>query len=148
MKPNILLHLHFVWYPYGHKLEGTRIYNTDMEAMKTRFSRKLHIAFATMLMITLALAWYFYDSVQWFEYDVERITIANSVLNGHRTLAAQTTLKLSMIDESVANDAISDLPRWHENSRLLRVAIIDIRHALAAEGALGTIDGETDESAQ
>ena len=35
-----------------------------------------------MLAVTLALAWYFYDSVQWFEYDVERIAIANSVLNG------------------------------------------------------------------
>lgn len=116
-----------------------------MVAMKTRFSRKLHVAFGAMLAITLALAWYFYDSVQWFEYDVERITIANSVLNGHRTLSAQTTLKLSMIDESVANGAVSDLPHWHENTRLLRVAIIDIRQGLEEEGALGRIDRETDE---
>jgi signal transduction histidine kinase len=103
---------------------------------KTRFSRKLHLAFAAMLAITLALAWYFYDSVQWFEYDVERITIANAVLNGHRNLSAQTTLKLSLIEESVANGAIRDLPRWHENVRTLRESIINIRHALADKNAL------------
>ena len=80
-----------------------------------------------MLAITLALSWYFYDSVQWFEYDVERITIANSVLNGHRTLSAETARKLSLIDESVANGTIRDLPRWHENIRLLRRSIVMAR---------------------
>ena len=116
-----------------------------MAAMKTRFSRKMHLAFAAMLLITLALAWYFYDSVQWFEYDVERITAANSVLNGHRLLSAQATQKLSLIDESVANGEISDLPRWHDNVRILRVAIIDIRQALAEEDALRSFDNKTDE---
>ncbi len=113
--------------------------------MKTRFSRKLHVAFAAMLTITLALAWYFYDTIQWFEYDVERITIANTVLNGHRTLSAQTAQKISLIDESVANGAISDLPRWHNNVRVIRIAIIGIRHALADENALRRLNNVTDE---
>jgi len=113
--------------------------------MKTRFSKKLHVAFGAMLLITLVLAWYFHDSVQWFEYDVERITIANSVLNGHRTLSAQTAQKLSMIDRSVANGAMNDMPRWHDNVRNLRTAIIGIRHALADENALHVVEGETDE---
>jgi len=116
-----------------------------MAGIKTRFSRKLHIAFGAMLAITLALAWYFYDSVQWFEYDVERITIANTILNGHRALSLQTTQKLALIDESVANGSITDLPRWHENVRLLRVTIIDIRHALADEVALLGIENEKDD---
>lgn len=116
-----------------------------MASIKVRFSRKLHLAFAVMLTITLALAWYFYDSVQWFEYDVERITIANSVLNGHRTLSAQAALKLSLIDESIANGAISDLPRWHENVRALRVSIIDIRHALADKNALHNLSDASDQ---
>lgn len=98
-----------------------------------------------MLVITLALAWYFYDSVQWFEYDVERITIANSVLNGHRTLSSQTAEKLKLIEESVANEAIRDLPRWHDNIQVLRTTIIDIRHALAQEEELHTIGNETGE---
>lgn len=116
-----------------------------MSLQKTRFSRKLHLAFAAMLAITLALAWYFYDSVQWFEYDVERITIANALLNGHRTLSAQTALKLSQIEESVANGSIRDLPRWHENVRALRESVIDIRHALADKNALQNLEVARDE---
>lgn len=107
-----------------------------MPARKTSFSRKLHVAFGAMLVITLALALYFYDSVQWFEYDVERITIANSVLNGHRTLSSRAAQKLTLIEESVANEAIRDLPRWHDNIRVLRTTILDIRHALAKEDEL------------
>ncbi|NOR18879.1 MAG: HAMP domain-containing protein [Xanthomonadales bacterium] len=117
----------------------------DMSAMKTKFSRKLHVAFGAMLAITLALAWYFYDSVQWFEYDVERITIANSVLNAHRTLSAETTRKLSLIDESVASGHIADLPRWHDNIRVIRSSIVAIRQALADENALRRMDRETGE---
>jgi signal transduction histidine kinase len=113
--------------------------------MKMRFSRKLHMAFATMLAVTLALAWYFYDSVQWFEHDVERITIANSVLNGHRVLSTQTTRKLRLINESVTSGRISDLPRWHENVLVLRTTIIDIRHNLADEVALRGLDSGTGE---
>lgn len=94
------------------------------------------MAFAAMLAITLMLAWYFYDSVKWFEYDVERITIANAVLNGHRTLSTQTALRLSLIDESIAKGEISDLSGWHENVRVIRLAIIEIRNALADKNAL------------
>jgi signal transduction histidine kinase len=118
-----------------------------MATRKTSFSRKLHLAFGAMLLITLALAWYFYDSVQWFEYDVERVTIANSLLNGHRNLSAQTAQKLRMIEESVANETIGDLPRWHDNVQILRTAIIDIRRAITEENELlggGVGTGETE----
>jgi signal transduction histidine kinase len=119
--------------------------NKKMPARKTSFSRKLHVAFGAMLVITLALALYFYDSVQWFEYDVERITIANSVLNGHRTLSSQAAQKLTLIEESVANEAIRDLPRWHDNNQVLRTTILDIRHALAKEDELRNNGIETSE---
>jgi len=107
-----------------------------METRKTSFSRKLHLAFGAMFIITLALAWYFYDSVQWFEYDVERITVANSVLNGHRILSTQTAQKLSLIEDSVTNEVIGDLQRWHDNVQILRTSIIDIRLVLADENEL------------
>ena len=114
-----------------------------MVASKTSFSRKLHLAFGAMLIVTLALAWYFYDSVHWFEYDVERITIANSVLNGHRILSEQTSQKLSLIEDSVANETIGDLPRWHDNVQVLRTSFIDIRHALAEENELHSAGTQT-----
>jgi signal transduction histidine kinase len=119
--------------------------DTEMAARKTSFSRKLHIAFGAMLVITLALAWYFYDSVQWFEYDVERITIANSVLNGHRILSAQTAEKISLIEDSVSNGKVSDLQRWHDNTQVLRTSVIEIRQALAEENELrGSDEGAID----
>jgi len=100
-----------------------------MTATKTRFSRKLHMAFGAMLAITLALAWYFYDSVQWFEYDVQRIALANSVLNGNRALSAQTELKLKLIRESAAAGAVEENLQWQENISALRVSIEEIRQA-------------------
>lgn len=113
--------------------------------MKMRFSRKLHIAFGAMLTITLALAWYFYISVEWFEHDVERITIANSVLNGHRILSAQTEKKLSLIDESVAAGGVSDISQWQDNVRVLRATLAGIRRALDDESTLVGADSQTDE---
>jgi signal transduction histidine kinase len=104
-----------------------------MATGKTSFIRKLYLAFGAMLVITLALAWYFYDSVQWFEYDVERVTIANTLLNAQRTFAAQTAEKINLIEEAVASERIGDLARWHDNDQSLRTAIIDIRQALAEE---------------
>jgi len=116
-----------------------------MATRKTSFSRKLYLAFGAMLVITLALAWYFYDSVKWFEYDVERITNANAVLNAHRILSEQTDLKLSLIEDSVANEAIGDLPRWHDNNQVLRATIIDIRHALSQGNELRNTGSEAGE---
>jgi signal transduction histidine kinase len=112
--------------------------------MKTRFSRKLHLAFGAMLAVTLALAWYFYDSVQWFEHDVERITIANSVLNGHRMLAMRAAEKLDLIGESISAGEIRELSPWQDNIHSLRTTIADVRQALTDESALRGIDTESD----
>ena len=118
-----------------------------MAAIKIRFSRKLHLAFGSMLVITLALAWYFYDSVQWFEYDVERITIANSVLNDYRTISMQGAQKLSLIEESTYKGEISDLPRWHDIDRSLRSAVSAIRQSLTEESALQSVAQNTGDMA-
>ncbi len=103
------------------------------------------MAFAAMLAIALALAWYFYDSVQWFEYDVERIALANSVLNGHRVLSVQTERKLALIQESVALGAVGNLSQWQENIRDLRVTFAQIRQAIADEKALRSAEIDTRE---
>lgn len=87
------------------------------------------MAFGAMLAITLALAWYFYDSVQWFQYDVDRIAKANALLNGHRTLSTQTERKLVLIKESVISGNVADLSQWQENINALRQSIKLIRQA-------------------
>jgi two-component system OmpR family sensor kinase len=111
-----------------------------MATIKTRFSHKLHLAFGAMLAVTLALAWYFYDSVQWFEYDVERIAIVNSILNGYRTVSVQGAQKLSLIEESVDKGEISDLPHWQDIDRSLSTALSGIRQSLAEESALQRVN--------
>ena len=118
-----------------------------MAAIKTRFSRKLHVAFGAMLATTLALAWYFYDSVQWFEYDVERIAIANSVLNDYRTLAAQGSQKLNLIEESIDQGGISNLSDWRAVDSSLRTSIGGIRQSLAEESSLLGVDQNTNDLA-
>lgn len=95
-----------------------------------------------MLAITLALAWYFYDSVQWFEYDVERIALANSVLNGNRVLAAQTELKLKLMQESVASGMVVDLLQWQQNTGALRESINEVRQAHADSNLLRRTDAD------
>lgn len=107
-----------------------------MAPKKTRFSRKLHMALAAMLAITLGLAWFFYDSVQWFEYDVQRIALANTVFNSHRQLAAETQQKVRLIESSVAAGAVTDFPHWQENIRSLGSSLADIRQANEAANAL------------
>jgi len=118
-----------------------------MTAIKTRFSRKLHMAFGTMLAITLTLAWYFYVSVQWFEHDIERITIANSILNDYRTVAALGALKLSLIEESVDKGEISDLQHWHDIDRSLGSITGGIRQSLAEESSMQSVDQNIDDFA-
>jgi len=113
--------------------------------MKTGFSRKLHVAFGAMLIITLALALYFHNSVQWFEYDVKRITTANAVLNAYRIISTETAQKLNLVEDSVNNESIGDLARWHDNSQIIRNAFIETRHALAEENELHSASDQTGE---
>jgi hypothetical protein len=118
-----------------------------MALFKSRFSRKLHMAFGAMLAVTLALAWYFYDSVQWFEYDVERMAIANSVLNDYRSVFVEGNQKLGLIEESIDKGEIRNLPRWHGIDSNLRTTIGRIRQSLAEEAALQSTGRIIDENA-
>jgi len=107
-----------------------------MSTNKTRFSRKLHMAFGAMLAITLALSWYFYDSVKWFEFDIKRITIANSILNGYRMMSVQTLKKLARIEEGVEEGEVPDLSSWNNTDRDLRLVVANIRQDLVEENSL------------
>ena len=107
-----------------------------MTAKKTRFSRKLYMAFAAMLAITLGLAWFFYDSVQWFEYDVERIALANTALNSHRQLAIEAQQKIQLIEASAAAGKVADFVSWQNNVRALGASLVDIRQAYESASAL------------
>jgi signal transduction histidine kinase len=106
-----------------------------MALLKTRFSRKLHVAFATLLAITLALAWYFYDSVKWYEHDVQRIALANDVLKGYQQVSILTFKELNTLGEQVLRGNVDESPGRHINDEVLRKAISRVRQGIAREVA-------------
>ncbi len=113
-----------------------------MALFTTQFTHKLYVAFATMLLITLALAWYFNDSVKWYQHDVERIALANSVLQGYLEVSNQTYQELNALGESVMRGDTSGLPDWRTRATILREAISTIRQGIAAEVAFKQNAGE------
>ena len=116
-----------------------------MARFKSQFTRKLHVAFATMLTITLALAWYFSDSVKWYQYDVERITLANNVLQGYQEVTKLTYQELNSLGESVERGDASGLTDWQTRTTTLREAISRVRQGIAAEVAFDQNASEGEE---
>ncbi len=132
--------------------------STDNVGLKhgTRFARKLHAAFAAMLVVILALAWYFYDSVQWYERDIQRIALGNRVLQNYQSLAVQTWQLLNTMDRAVTaaqsahqaeagaiTPAAHDAQAWATAERSLRDTAAAIRRDIRAEAELrepGTAD--------
>lgn len=103
-----------------------------MASVRTQFSRKLHIAFGLLLLITLALAWYFFASVRWYQYDLGRIDRANEVLQAYQVLANQTNSKLLAMSEAVArgSGAVGGA-----SSESLREIVDRVRRGIASEVA-------------
>lgn len=99
-----------------------------------------------MLAITLALAGYFYNSVQQFEYDVKRTAVAHSVLSAYRTVSTQTRQMLNLMEESVEQGRNSDLPLWHNTISALRSGLDEVRKARDEESALIGDDADRVES--
>ena len=99
-----------------------------------RFARKLHAAFAAMLLVILALAWYFYDSVEWYEHDIQRIALGNQALQNYQSLAAQTWQAVNDMDRATA--AGHDAEAWAVQADSLRALVQAIRSDIQAEAAL------------
>jgi signal transduction histidine kinase len=107
-----------------------------MSSRKSGFSRKLHLAFGTLLFTTLGLAWYFYDSVKWYEYDVQRIALANRVLQGYLEVSDLTFQELHRLGDSLATGQAIDQQRWQEQVLGLREALSFVRQGIGEEVAL------------
>lgn len=113
-----------------------------MALLKTRFSRKLHVAFATLLSITLALAWYFYDSVKWYQHDVQRIALSNDVLQNYQQVSTLVFRELHLLGEQVMLGVTESEAVQTVREDILRKAISRVRHGITAEVAF---DGDLSE---
>lgn len=112
-----------------------------MALLKTRFSRKLHVAFISLLLITLALAWYFYDSVKWYEYDVQRVSHASNILHAYQEVSSLTYRELNALSDRLAKLEVEDPVDSRLREQRLRGAIARVRQGIAAEVAFnGNID--------
>ncbi len=109
-----------------------------------RFARKLHAAFAAMLLLILALAWYFYDSVEWYEHDIQRIALGNQVLQNYQLLAAHTLQSISATE--AATVANHDPQSWRNQAESLRTLVAAIRSDIRAEAGFRE-PGVADDSA-
>ncbi|NND44616.1 MAG: HAMP domain-containing histidine kinase [Xanthomonadales bacterium] len=113
-----------------------------MGKLRTRFSRKLHVAFGTLLMITLGLAWYFYDSVKWYEHDVQRIALANHVLQGYQNLSKLTFQELNDLGDRVFRGDVEAPEQARLRDAALRNAVSRVRQGITAEVAFDSSAAE------
>jgi signal transduction histidine kinase len=116
-----------------------------MAQIRTRFSRKLHVAFGVMLLITLCLAWYFLDSVKWYQYDVQRIAMANNVLQAYQEVAKLTFRELNDLGEAVDRGQPVGGDTAEQSREALRLAISEVRQGIASEAAFNADASEGQE---
>ena len=104
-----------------------------MSRFKLQFVTKLNLAFATLVLAVLAIAWFYQDSVKWYEHDVQRITLANDVLKGYQKLSSLTFMELNGLGESVSRGNSGDLSERRPGASALREAVSDLRQGVAEE---------------
>ena len=108
-----------------------------MSRFKFQFVSKFNLAFATLMLAALTIAWFYHDSVKWYEHDVQRITLTSDVLQGYQKLSSLTFMELSALSDSVLLGNSSDLSERGPGASALREAVSVVRQGVAEEVALG-----------
>ena len=106
-----------------------------MAQERTQFSRKIHVAFGILVVITLAVAWYFFDTVKWFESDLRRISSAREVLQEYEVLSGQVLDRLNTIQTAVFLGTPSDPESLKQDSQKLRATLLRIHDEVVQEAS-------------
>ena len=85
-----------------------------------------------MTLAALAIAWFYNDSVKWYEQDVQRITLANDVLQSYQKLSSLTFMELSALNDS-ALPGSSNLSEQGPGASALREAVSVVRQGVTKE---------------
>jgi signal transduction histidine kinase len=111
----------------------------------TRFASKLNVAFGVMLLMILALAWYFSNSVELHEQDIKRISRSNQILQNYHLLASQTWRLLNDLNVEVTVPDQFDPLEWQLEAGVLRQTIEALRNDISNEanhpGGNGVVGG-------
>ena len=112
-----------------------------MQHFKLRFIRKSQLAFAFLMLVTLAFVWMYTDRVNWHQHNVERINLANSALQSFQVLSSLVSRELDALSESVSAGDGQPMPGSGPSASALREAASVVRQRIEAEAAFsGTGD--------
>lgn len=106
-----------------------------MTQPKTQFIRKLHVAFGILLLITVSIAWYFFDSVRSYRSDLSVIARSNDTLHSYQSLAELTWRQLRAMAIVPIPETPSPTVMPTGRALELRQAISAVRSSLDAEAA-------------
>lgn len=86
-----------------------------------------------MLLTTLALAWYFYDSARWFSEDTQQLAQASLELSEYESIARNTWQALQDMEEAVRTGQSIEAPGGAAASDAVRESFARIRLSMASE---------------
>ena len=119
-----------------------------MQRFKLQFIREFHLALAMLLLATLAIAWFYNDSIKRYKHDLQQITLANKVLQSYQQLSNLTFRELAVLSDSVLLGDSNELSEQGPGASALREAISNVRRGIAEQVALRGSDDEAGEPEQ
>jgi signal transduction histidine kinase len=127
-------------------LKGVK--NDEVLRITRQFNDKLHAAFLSLLLIAVALGWFCFDTVNWYEEQVEGIASANSVLRGYQEISDLTLQEINTLGDRLERGESSG-PRDDLTSRAeaLEKTVSRLRQGIAAGDGSGRNVGENGELA-
>lgn len=111
-----------------------------MASIHTRLTRKLHLAFGLVLLITLGVAWFFFDSARDFDEGLKRIARSNEVLHAYQALDNRMLARQQSIFEVVASGSPGG--PGAADTLTLREAMARVRQAVETEAFWSGDPGE------
>jgi len=115
-----------------------------MERFKLQFIRKFHLAFAMLMLATLASVWIYNDRVNFYKQSIEQMTMANNALQGYQELFNLVSRELRAMSESVLEGDSRALSEPGLVTSVLREVVSIVRQDIAEEAAFsGNGDAST-----
>lgn len=101
--------------------------------LRARFSRKMSLAFAIMIIVLVALAWLFWETTRRYEYHLKRSELAHGVFESYLAVSNHTFRKLNAMGEISFRNRVEDSQARFTNEQSLRKAMGLVRQRIAAE---------------
>lgn len=119
-----------------------------MFGFSRQFNDKLHVTLFALLLIVVALGWFYLDTVNWYEEKVERIASANSVLRGYQEISNLTLQAINTVGARLAQgDPAGPGDELTSRAEALEEKFSQLRQGIALRDAAGRNVGENEQLA-